>query len=155
MSPELTERTLDRSRRGSPADLEGAGSSSFNDRAAYWIATGVFASFMAYNGVVLAAYNTRMAAAIAILGYPAYFARILGASKLVGAVIVLLPGFPRLKEWAYAGFAFTTAGAILSHLAVGQRGAAVFPLAALILMAISYLMRPPQRRILEAAAAVR
>ncbi len=51
------------------------------------------------------------------LGYPAYFATILGAWKLAGAGILVAPGVPRLKEWAYAGIFFTLTGAALSHAA--------------------------------------
>jgi uncharacterized membrane protein YphA (DoxX/SURF4 family) len=56
------------------------------------------------------------------LGYPAYFCVILGVWKVLGAVAVLVPRFPRLKEWAYAGAVFELTGASASHLAVGDGG---------------------------------
>ena len=54
------------------------------------------------------------------LGYPAYFASLLGAWKLLGAIVLTVPGLPRLKEWAYAGFVFDLTAAAFSHAAVGD-----------------------------------
>jgi hypothetical protein len=54
------------------------------------------------------------------LGYPLYLMSLLGVAKLLGVAALLTPGFPRLKEWAYAGFVFNLLGAAWSHLAVGQ-----------------------------------
>ena len=53
------------------------------------------------------------------LGYPLYLLPFLGIAKLLGAIFLLIPGFPRLKEWAYAGFFFDLTGAVYSGLAVG------------------------------------
>jgi hypothetical protein len=124
-------------------------------RPAYWAATLLFAVFMAYDARALIAGDPGMMAELAFLGYPAYFALVLGVAKFLGIAAILIPGAPRLKEWAYAGFTFTFLGAILSHVAAGQRREAVLPFAALVIMAFSYLLRPPLRRILEAASAVR
>jgi uncharacterized membrane protein YphA (DoxX/SURF4 family) len=54
------------------------------------------------------------------LHYPAYFLPFIGIAKILGAITVLVPGFPRLKEWAYAGFTFDLIGAIYSSIAVGD-----------------------------------
>jgi DoxX-like family len=54
------------------------------------------------------------------LGYPAYFLVIIGVWKVPGAVALLVPQFPQLTEWAYAGAFFTYTGAAASHLAVGD-----------------------------------
>ena len=54
------------------------------------------------------------------LGYPVYFLTILGVWKILGVIAVLIPKFPLLKEWAYAGFFFAMSGAIFSHIACGQ-----------------------------------
>jgi hypothetical protein len=124
-------------------------------RLAYWVATILFAAFMAFDAFAYLSHDPKMEAAMASLGYPPYFMLILGTAKALGVVAILAPGMVRLKEWAYAGFTFTLLGASLSHLASGQQNAAAMPLVALVIMAISYLLRPPQRRILEAAAAVR
>jgi uncharacterized membrane protein YphA (DoxX/SURF4 family) len=81
------------------------------------------------------------------LGYPAYFAIILGAWKVPGAVVLLAPRFPRLKEWAYAGAVFTFTGAAASHLAAGDgAGALVAPVILTGLTAASRALRPPARR---------
>ena len=55
------------------------------------------------------------------LGYPAYFMTIIGVWYVLGAVALLVPRFPRLKEWAYAGMVFIYTGAVASRLAVGDR----------------------------------
>lgn len=54
------------------------------------------------------------------MGYPLYFLRLLGISKLLGIVALLVPGFPRIREWAYAGFTITLVAAIYSHIAIGE-----------------------------------
>lgn len=110
---------------------------------------------MAFDAYAYLTHEPKMEGALASLGYPSYFMTILGVAKLLGVLALLVPQAPRLKEWAYAGFTFTFIGAFFSHLASGQHKEAVMPLAALVIMAISYLLRPPPRRILEAAAAVR
>ena len=54
------------------------------------------------------------------LGYPVYIIRFLGVAKLLAAIAILYPGFPRLKEWAYAGFFFDLTGALYSAICVGD-----------------------------------
>ncbi|WP_328388284.1 DoxX family protein [Nocardia sp. NBC_00416] len=54
------------------------------------------------------------------LGYPMYFATVLGAAKAAALAALLTPGHPRTKEWAYAGLVFVYGGAAASHLAVGD-----------------------------------
>jgi uncharacterized membrane protein YphA (DoxX/SURF4 family) len=123
--------------------------------AAYWTATLLFSAIMAYDACAYLSREPKMTAAMADLGYPTYFQTILGIAKVLGVIALLVPGAPRTKEWAYAGFTFTLVGAFSSHLASGQTREAALPIIALMVMAISYLLRPPMRRILEAAAAVR
>lgn len=53
------------------------------------------------------------------LGYPAYLLPFLGVAKLLGLIAIVVPGFPRLKEWAYAGLFFDLVGAVYSGLSVG------------------------------------
>src|SRR5215510_4562050 len=60
------------------------------------------------------------------LGYPVYLLTILGVWKILGSVVVLIPKFPLLKEWAYAGFFFMMTGAIFSHLALGDSLGEIF-----------------------------
>jgi hypothetical protein len=55
---------------------------------------------------------------LALLAYPPYMLAVLGTAKILGAIALVVPKFPRLKEWAYAGFVFDLIGAIWSHLAM-------------------------------------
>ncbi len=84
--------------------------------------------------------STDAVALIMQLGYPEYFVRFIGVMKLLGITAVLLPGFPRLKEWAYAGLVFDTAGALFSHLSNGDAAVKWAPAATgLMLVAGSYI----------------
>jgi len=84
--------------------------------------------------------------ALAQLGYPVYLLTILGVWKLLGAVALLVPWFPRLKEWAYAGTFFVYAGAAASLAARGGgMGDVIAPLALAVLTLASWALRPPSR----------
>ena len=81
------------------------------------------------------------------LGYPLYFLSLLGIWKILGVIAVLLPKFPLLKEWAYAGFFFSMTGAIYSHIAKGDGMQDLFgPLLLLILTIVSWYFRPASRK---------
>jgi uncharacterized membrane protein YphA (DoxX/SURF4 family) len=83
------------------------------------------------------------------LGYPAYFMTIIGVWYTLGALAVLAPRFPRLKEWAYAGLVFIYSGAIASHLAVVDPPVTlVGPIIFTALVAASWALRPLARRVL-------
>jgi uncharacterized membrane protein YphA (DoxX/SURF4 family) len=82
------------------------------------------------------------------LGYPDYFATLSGVWKILGALAVVAPGLPRLKEWAYAGFFFELTAAAASRAAVGDGlGDIAAPLAFLGLVAASWALRPATRRL--------
>lgn len=82
------------------------------------------------------------------LGYPVYFLVIIGVWKILGTIAVLIPGYPLLKEWAYAGFFFVMSGAALSHIAVGDPATSTLPSLFLVLLTIlSWYFRPAERRI--------
>ena len=82
------------------------------------------------------------------LGYPAYFAAILGTWKLLGAIAIAAPGLPRVKEWAYAGFVFDLTSAAVSRAAVGDGAADIIaPLVFLVLVLASWALRPASRRL--------
>jgi len=84
---------------------------------------------------------------ITALGYPVYFLTLLGVWKMLGAAAVLLPGFPLLKEWAYAGFFFAMSGAVYSHLVVGDSLNETAPsLLLLVLTVVSCCTRPASRK---------
>ena len=83
------------------------------------------------------------------LGYPPYFVTILGISKILGVVALLVPKFLLLKEWAYAGFFFMMSGAIFTHIAAGNSISEIFPsLLLLILTVVSWYFRPADRKLI-------
>jgi len=86
------------------------------------------------------------------LGYPVYVLTILGVWKILGVIAVLIPKFPLLKEWAYAGFVFIMSGAIFSHVAVCDPGVEVLPgLLLLVLTVVSWSLRPESRKLVSIA----
>jgi len=113
----------------------------------YWIATLWLALGMTSMGIVQLMKVKSETDLMDGLGYPAYLLALLGTTKLLGVVVVLIPKFPLLKEWAYAGFFFTTAGAIYSHMAAGNNMDEIFPpLLLLVLTVVSWYMRPAGRK---------
>jgi len=74
------------------------------------------------------------------LGYPLYLMKILGFAKILGGIAILTGKIPRLKEWAYAGFAFDFLGATASHILAGDSSNAVFPLLFFIALMSSYFL---------------
>jgi hypothetical protein len=120
------------------------------NRIIYWIATVWLSLGMTSTGVVQLMKIKEEAEMMERLGYPLYFLTILGIWKLLGVVTVLIPKFPIVKEWAYAGFFFTASGAIFSHLAVGDGAAELFgPALLLVLTIVSWYFRPADRRAVE------
>ena len=85
----------------------------------YWIVTGLFALFMISDGIQEIMQTKDATDFILKLGYPAYLVPFLGVGKVLGSIAILVPGFPRLKEWAYAGLIFDLVGATYSIFAVG------------------------------------
>ena len=84
------------------------------------------------------------------LGYPIYIVTILGLWKTLGVVALLIPKFPLLKEWAYAGFFFLVSGAMFSHVASGDPVTSLFPsLLLLVLTVASWYFRPADRKIIS------
>jgi len=119
----------------------------------YWIATIWLALGMVSTGAVQlfkGKTGTGGVDSITHLGYPIYFLTLLGIWKVLGATAVLLPKFPLLKEWAYAGFFFVISGALFSHIAVGDSMSEIFPaLLLLILILASWYFRPADRKIIS------
>ncbi|MEM6429630.1 MAG: DoxX family protein [Deinococcota bacterium] len=116
-------------------------------RVIYWIATIWLALGMVSTGIVQLIRLPSEVDAFTQLGYPLYLLTVLGIWKLLGTVAVLLPKFPLLKEWAYAGFFFVMSGAIISNLASGNPIASILPaLLLLILTVVSWGLRPVPRK---------
>lgn len=112
----------------------------------YWIFTSLFAAFMFMSAVPDVLMDP-----IAIegmhkgLGYPVYFIPFIGVAKILGSIAILVPGFSRIKEWAYAGLFFDLIGATFSIAAVGGKigdfGFMVLPLVLAILSYVFYHKR--------------
>ncbi len=118
----------------------------------YWISTGWLALGMLSVG---AGQVFKMQAGqggvemITHLGYPVYFLTILGVWKILGVIAVLIPEFPLLKEWSYAGFFFAMSGAAFSHIASGDPVASILPSLLLVtLTVVSWYFRPANRKII-------
>jgi uncharacterized membrane protein YphA (DoxX/SURF4 family) len=116
----------------------------------YWIATIWLALGMASTAIVQLFKGKEGQGGVDMikhLGYPVYLLTLLGIWKILGVVAVLIPKFPLLKEWAYAGFIFVMSGAIVSHIAVGDSVSELFPSLLLIILAvISWYFRPADRK---------
>lgn len=105
----------------------------------FWSITGLLSAGMLMSGFMYLSRNPQIVDGFKILGLPMYFITLLGVAKLAGAVALVVPKFEKVKEWAYAGFAFTFIGAVWIHLATSTPF--VGPLIALILLATSYILR--------------
>ena len=117
----------------------------------YWVVTIFLALGMTAGGVQqmfqIGGYNEIVSG----LGYPLYLLSIIGTWKILGVIVILVPKFPLVKEWAYAGFFFVMSGAFISHLTVGQSFSEAVP--ALILLSVtvlSWFLRPASRKLISA-----
>ena len=88
---------------------------------AYWIITGLFSAFMVFSSIGGITLNEQAVAYLHDhMGYPLYFIQIISVAKILGAVAILIPAWPRVKEWAYFGFFVDLVVAVLSFIAVGD-----------------------------------
>jgi uncharacterized membrane protein YphA (DoxX/SURF4 family) len=114
----------------------------------YWIATIWLSLGMTSTAIVQLIPLEEEVAKMSKLGYPLYFLTIIGVWKLLGVVALLLPKFPLVKEWAYAGFFIVMTGAIFSHLAMNDSLTEYFgPSLLLALTIISWYLRPSSRKL--------
>jgi len=114
----------------------------------YWVTTILGPASFVIGGVINLMRTEQAVATLQHLGYPAYFASILGAGKLLGAIVITIPGVPRLKEWAYAGFFIDLTAAAISRAAVGDSAADIIaPLGFLALVLASWALRPADRKL--------
>ncbi|NUM80795.1 DoxX family protein [bacterium] len=119
----------------------------------YWIATGLTVLNYAFGGVMYMSANEEVAKGMAQLGYPLYFIVMLGVWKLLGAIALAVPKFPLVKEWAYAGMFFNLIGAAVSNAVVGNEIVhVVTPLIGLVLVIVSWALRPASRKVIRAVA---
>lgn len=114
----------------------------------YWVATIWLSLGMLSTGVVQLLKIEQDVDRMAALQYPVYLLTLLGIWKILGVIAVLIPKFPVLKEWAYAGFFFAMSGAAFSHIASGSPVSEIFPsLLLLVLTVVSWYFRPAERKI--------
>lgn len=95
----------------------------------YWIFTGLLAVLMLVSSIPDIMVVPQAVDMVSThLGYPRYFIPFIGVAKLLGVIAILVPGFPRIKEWAYAGFVYDLTGAAYSSIAVGDPPGAWLPI---------------------------
>jgi uncharacterized membrane protein YphA (DoxX/SURF4 family) len=130
---------------------------SLRNKIIYWISTPWLASGMLSSGIIQllrmkgeGTISPPGVYGITLLGYPVYFLTILGVWKILGVLALLIPKFPLLKEWAYAGFFFIMSGAIYSHISAGSSAKDLFPSSLLlVLTVVSWYFRPADRKIIS------
>ena len=106
----------------------------------YWIFTGLVIALLGIGAIFDAISAPEAVAYITRLGYPAYLIPFLGVAKLLGIIAILIPGYPRVKEWAYAGLVFDLVGALYSHVLVGDAPTTWLPIfLPLLLIVGSYI----------------
>ena len=141
-------------RRGEVADRKrvGAGLRTLHEgnmprTIAYWVTTGVvtivplLAAFSYLTSSPQAVENFRH------VGYPQQLRVLLGVAKLAGAIVLLLPRLPMLKEWAYAGFTFMWIAASVAHYLAGDKPLFLLPVALIAVLSVSYVTRSSDRRV--------
>jgi len=112
----------------------------------YWATTAILVFGMLSGGAAELTQQPGTIEGMLQLGYPVYFIMLLGFWKLLGAVALLVPRFPRLKEWAYAGIFFNMTGAAVSHVVSGDAAwHVIVTLTFAVLALASWALRPPSR----------
>jgi hypothetical protein len=114
-------------------------------KVAYWASTGVITALMCFAAFTYLSGGQQVVEGFARTGYPQQLRIILGIAKPLGVIALLVPGFVKLKEWAYAGFTFAWICAFVAHVSMGQKVEAIFPLVLLALLYVSYVTRPENR----------
>jgi DoxX-like family len=124
--------------------------------AAFWATTILGPTSFVIGGVLGLMSGPEVVESTRHLGYPLYFVTILSTWKLLGAITITVPGLPRLKEWAYAGFVFDLTAAAVSHAAVGDSvGDIIAPLGFLVFVLASWALRPASRRLAASGTTTR
>jgi len=112
----------------------------------YWVSTGVLVGLSVLAAFTYLSGSPQAVQGFAHVGYPQQLRVILGIAKLLGAVALIVPGLPKLKEWAYAGFTFAWISAFVAHYLAKDGAKAFMPLILLVLLFVSYLTRPASRQ---------
>jgi FtsH-binding integral membrane protein len=124
-------------------------------RVAYWVCTGLVVFFIGSGGLAYATQVPDVVQGAVALGFPVHFIVLLGVWKVLGSIAILVPGFPLIKEWAYAGILFDLTGAASASIAIGGEWWHVTaPLSIAVLVAASWALRPESRRLQCATSAM-
>jgi len=115
-------------------------------RIAYWGATGLVGIVTLLAGFSYVTTAPEAVENFRHVGYPQQLRVLLGIAKLAGAIVLLLPRLPTLKEWAYAGFTFMWIAAVVAHYLAGDGALSLLPVALLGSLGVSYITRPASRR---------
>ena len=122
-------------------------------RITYWATTGLLAADAIFVAILYLSGNPQVVNAFVHLGYPQQLRFLLGIAKFLGAIALIMPGVPRLKEWTYAGFTFAWIAASIAHYIAGDRAESVLAVVLLVMLLFSYATRPATRAWIAAEAA--
>ena len=113
---------------------------------AYWVSTSLIAAMSLLAAFAYLSGGPQAVEGFSKVGYPQQLRILLGIAKPLGAIALVVPGWPRLKEWAYAGFTYAWIAAFFAHYLAHEGSRAFRPLLLLVLLVISYWTRPASRR---------
>jgi uncharacterized membrane protein YphA (DoxX/SURF4 family) len=108
----------------------------------YWVSTGLLGALSVFAAFAYLSGSPQAVQGFAHVGYPQQLRIILGIAKLLGAITLVVPGLPKLKEWAYAGFTFAWISAFVAHYLAKDGAKAFTPLILLVFLFVSYVTRP-------------
>ncbi len=103
----------------------------------YWITTGIFLLMMAYSGIASLASPEKAVEFFKTMNMPSYLISFLSIAKILGVIAILVPGYPRLKEWAYAGLIFDLIGAVYCNYAIGKPAGEWMPILIFVVLAFT------------------
>ena len=112
----------------------------------FWGATALVAIEALYGAFTYLTTDPHAVENFRHVGYPQQLRVLLGIAKLAGAITLVVPRLPKLKEWAYAGFTFTWIAATVAHYLAGDGAVTYMPVALIGFLAVSYVTRPVDRR---------
>jgi uncharacterized membrane protein YphA (DoxX/SURF4 family) len=90
------------------------------DKILYWVFTVLLILLMLFSAISSFFPNPQGIEMMKHIGYPYSVLTLLSVAKILGVIVILIPGFSRLKEWAYAGFTFDLVGAVFAGLSAGD-----------------------------------
>ncbi len=115
----------------------------------YWIITGILSFCIFFGGLTQALLLKQTVEGFKPLGYPTYFIALIGIWKMLGIIAIVVPKFPLLKEWAYAGIFFVMTGAVISHIASNDvKVQIISPFMLAVFAVLSWYLRPADRKII-------